>query len=195
MVEPRMQTPAIDLGTFDSSSLDRERSRPFEVLWWLFKLVFIQSAFPWPPSFKRLILIAFGAKIGRHVNLRPGINIHFPWKLRLGDNVWIGDRCTILNLEPVTMQSNSALAHEVYLAAAGHDITSPTFSYANKPITICSGAWIGTRAYIGPGVTVNEHAVVAAGSVVTKDVEAWQVVGGVPAKRISTRNIDWRRQH
>jgi putative colanic acid biosynthesis acetyltransferase WcaF len=195
MVESNAPRQSIDLSAFDASALDRQRSRPFEVLWWLFKLVFIQSAFPWPPRLKRLILIAFGAQVGRGVNLRPGINIHFPWKLKLGENVWIGDRCTILNLEPVTMHSNSALAHEVYVAAAGHDIRSPNFSYANKPIVIHSGAWVGTRAYIGPGVTIHEHAVVAAGSVVSKDVAAWEVVAGVPAKRIAIRNIDWGKQH
>src|SRR4051794_12417640 len=123
----------MDLSRFRGSSLDRGRPRQVEAMWWLVKLAIVQSPLPWPSSVRCAALRLFGAKIGRNVYIRPRVNVHFPWKLRVGHNVWIGEATTLLNLEPITLHSNSALAHEVYLAAAGHDISSPTFEYANAP--------------------------------------------------------------
>lgn len=121
--------------------------------------------------------------------IRPGLRVHFPWKLEIGNNVWIGENTTILNLETVVLEDNTALAHEVYLAAAGHDIRSRSFDYANLPIRIRSGSWVATRAYIGPGVTVGPGAVVAASACVVSDVLENEIVGGVPAKVIGQREI------
>lgn len=180
----------IDLSRFSTAGFVRGRSKSFEIVWYLAKLTFIQSSVPWPNAFKAVVLRVFGARVGRGLYLRPGVNIHFPWRLSVGDNVWIGDRCTILNLEPVVLADNVALAHEVYLAAAGHDVSSPTFAYANRPITVRSGAWIATRAYVGPGVTIGEHAVVAAAAAVVKDVDDWSIVAGVPARVIGRRRLD-----
>ena len=165
-----------------------------EIIWYLTKLAFIQSSLPWPSSVKAAVLRRFGARVGKRLYLRPGVNIHFPWRLTIGNDVWIGDRCTILNLAPVVLEDDVALAHEVYLAAAGHDIASPTFAYANRPIRVRSGTWIATRAFIGPGVVVGEHAVVAAGAAVVHDVDPWSIVGGVPARKIGARRIDEARE-
>jgi putative colanic acid biosynthesis acetyltransferase WcaF len=180
---------SIDLSRFTTRGFDRGRPIWFFALWLLCKAAFFQSIIPWPPRRKAALLRLFGAKVGRGLYIRPGVNIHFPWKLTLGDNVWIGEGCTLLNLAPITMEDNSALAHEVYLAAAGHDIEDPDFGYQNAPITVCRGAWIATRSFVGPGVTVGEHAVVAANATVVRDVEPWSVVGGSPARSIGTRRL------
>ncbi|WP_172655881.1 putative colanic acid biosynthesis acetyltransferase [Demequina maris] len=177
----------VELSEFTGAPLDRGRSRVVEVFWWLAKLMFIQSSIPWPMSLKRVVLVRFGAKIGKALYIRPRVNIHFPWKLSLGDYVWIGEGTTILNLAPVNIESNVAIAHEVYIAAAGHDIRDPKFGYANAPVHISSGAWLATRSYVGPGVSVGPRAVVAAGAVVVSDVEPDQIVGGVPARTIGVR--------
>lgn len=178
----------VDLSLF-SPDLVRGRSRLFEALWWLAKISIIQTSVPWPSIIRKRVLCLFGAKIGRNFYIRPGVNIHFPWKLEIGDNVWIGEKCTILNLEPVRIQSNTALAHEVYVSTGGHDISSPTFAYKNKEVLIEAGVWLGTRSYINAGVTVHSGAAVAAGAVVIKDVPEWTVVGGVPARVIAERKI------
>jgi putative colanic acid biosynthesis acetyltransferase WcaF len=179
----------VDLSTFSSASLLRGRSRVVEAAWWIAKLLIVQSPIPWPSRVRKSTLKIFGAQIGRKFYIRPGVNIHFPWKLSIGDNVWIGERTTILNLEPVYIGSNVALAHEVYLTTGGHDIRSATFAYANAPIYIESGCWLATRCFVGPGVRIAENAVVAAGAVVVRDVEPWAIVAGVPARRIGTREI------
>lgn len=179
----------VDLSSFDPSGLDRGRSKWVEILWWITRVLIVQSGVPWPSRVRRSLLVMFGARVGRGVYLRPGLRVHFPWKLTVGDNVWIGENTTILNLENVTIESNAALAHEVYIAAAGHDIRSPTFEYRNEPVIIRSGSWIATRAYIGPGVEIGTGAVVAACACVVADVEPHAIVGGVPARRLATRTI------
>jgi len=144
---------------------------PFvEVSWVIVKNLFFLSAWPWPSSFKACLLRLFGADVGCCLYLRPRTNIHFPWKLRIGNHCWIGDRCEILNLEFVTLEDNVALAHDVYLAAASHDIRSVSMKYKNLPITICRGTWVATRVFVGPGVVVGENCVLGAGTIVTQDV-------------------------
>ncbi|MER7796461.1 putative colanic acid biosynthesis acetyltransferase [Microbacterium sp. NPDC096154] len=177
----------VQLGAFAPGDFDRGRSRPTEVLWWLAKLAFIQSPFPWPMRFKSGLLRAFGASVGVRLYIRPRVNIHFPWKLDVGNDVWIGEGTTILNLEKVTIEHDVALAHEVYIAAAGHDVRDPRFSYANAPVRISTGSWIATRAYVGPGVHIGKGAVVGACACVTKDVPAESIVVGVPARVIGRR--------
>jgi len=80
-----------------------------------------------------------------------------------------------------------SISHRAAFVSAGHDTQSPTFGYRSAPITICDYAWIGVNATILKGVTIGEGAVVAAGAVVTKDVEPYTIVGGVPAKKIGER--------
>ncbi len=67
--------------------------------------------------------------------------------------------------------------------------SSKTFELVTKPIKISAAAWGGTGAIVLPGVTIGEGAVVAAGAVVTKDVEPWTIVGGNPAKLIGKREL------
>ena len=172
-----------------SVGLDRGRPKWVELLWYICKIAFFLSALPWPSSLKRQILLAFGAEVGQGFVIRPRVNIHFPWKLRIGDHCWIGERTEILNLEEVTLQDHVALAHDVYLAAAGHDISSPTMAYKNRPIVIKEGTWIASRVFVNPGVTIGAGAVAVAGAVVTKDVPDNCIVGGNPAKEIRRRQI------
>jgi putative colanic acid biosynthesis acetyltransferase WcaF len=175
---------------FDKTlGLDRGRPRWIELLWYICKVTFFLSALPWPSSLKRSILLAFGAEIGQGFVIRPRVNIHFPWKLRIGDHCWVGERTEILNLEEVILRDHVALAHDVYLAAAGHDISSPTLAYQNRRIVVKEGTWIASRVFVNPGVTIGAGAVVVAGTVVTKDVPDDCIVGGNPAKEIRRRQI------
>jgi len=169
-----------------TEGLNRGRSRHVEILWYICKLTFFLSPLPWPSGLRRRLL-AFGAKVGEGLYIRPGVNIHLPWKLTIGEHCWIGEDTVILNLAPVTLHDHVALAHQVSLAAAGHDIGSRTMAYRNAPIVIERGPWVATRAFVGPGVTIGEYAVVAAGAIVMRDVASRSVVDGNPAKEIARR--------
>ena len=84
---------------------------------------------------------------------------------------------------------NVCIGEDVRLITGSHDVTSPHFNLVTRPITINDNVWIATGAIVLPGVTIGEGAVVGAGSVVTKDVEPWTVVGGNPAKFIKKREL------
>lgn len=178
------------LDLFDGRpDLDRGRGRAVEVAWWLVKCAFFETNLPWPSRFKAMLLRAFGAQVGEGLCLRPRVNIHFPWKLTIGEHCWIGERCELLNLEQITLEAHVALGHDVYLAAASHDTSSRSMRYANQPIFIGRGTWVASRAFVGPGVTIGAGAVVGAGSVVVHDVGRGAFVAGNPARPIRPRVI------
>ena len=103
----------------------------------------------------------------------------------IGDKTRIGLHCTIIG--PVTIGNNVNLAQGIVVTALNHNFTDCTKrideqGISTKEVTIGNDVWIGANATILPGVTIGRHSVVAAGSVVTKDVPDYTVVGGVPAR-------------
>ena len=108
----------------------------------------------------------------------------------IGQHYVIGWNSLIDCVGQVTIEDWVFFGHEVMILTGGHDPElfeeARQKSHMPKPVTIKRGAWIGTRATILPGVTIGEHAVVGAGSVVTKNVEAYTVVAGNPAKFLRT---------
>ena len=169
--------------------LDRGRSWWIEAGWHLLKVFFFLSPLPWPSRLKCLILRAFGASVGKGVAFKPRVNIHFPWKLTIGDHAWIGEEVWILNFEPVIVGAHACISQRAFLCGGNHDYRQPDMRYRNGPITVCDGAWIGAQVFVGPGVTVHEDAVVTAASVVTTDLPAGMVCGGNPC---SPRKPRWK---
>jgi putative colanic acid biosynthesis acetyltransferase WcaF len=177
------------LDRFNSrDGLVRGRSKPIEASWYIFKIIFILSSFPWPSYIKVLVLRFYGAKIGKGLVIKPRVNIHFPWKLELGDHVWIGEESFILNLEKISIGSNSCISQRVFLCTGNHNFRDQNFGYLNSPIIIGSGVWIGAGSIICPGVSIGDEAVAFAGSVVTSDIAENNMVAGNPAR---TRGERW----
>ena len=131
---------------------------------------------------------AFGATIGRGVTMRPGLKVKLPWKLSVGDFSMIGEDVWIDNLHSRgDWRQCVLLAGLPYLCTGNHDWSSPTFAYRLAEISINEGAWIGARAFVGPGVTVGDCGIVTAGSVCTRSVNPFKVVVGNPAEEKCTR--------
>lgn len=123
-----------------------------------------------PPSVRAKILTAFGAQIGTGVLIRHGVRIHWPWKLTVGENSWIGVGAWLLNLEPITIGANVCISQQAMLCTGSHRADDPSFEFDNAPVRVADGAWIALRATVLRGVTVGEDAVVGATALVTKDV-------------------------
>jgi acetyltransferase-like isoleucine patch superfamily enzyme len=112
----------------------------------------------------------------------------------MGDNSVINQKCRLDNRGGIIIADNVSISAEVCILTADHDLQSAEFAGRKKPVTIESYVFIGTRATILPGVTIGRGAVVAAGAVVTRDVEPYVIVAGIPARRIGARQRDLRYQ-
>ncbi|MEO9894554.1 WcaF family extracellular polysaccharide biosynthesis acetyltransferase [Aurantibacter sp.] len=165
-------TSKVNLQDFKPSiGLDRGVPRWKEGLWYLIKVVLFRSALPYPSKIKVILLRAFGAKVGKRTVIKPNINIHFPWKLDIGNNVWIGEEVFILNFEKVTIGDNVCISQRAFLCGGNHNYKSPGMDYRNGPITLEDGCWVGASCFVGPNVTIGVDTVVVAGSIVTSDVQ------------------------
>ena len=140
-------------------------------------------------KFRVLLLRSFGADVSFNASIHPSANIDFPWRLNVGDDSSIGKNAWLYCLNNITIGKATCIGQEVYLLTGSHDISSSHFDLVTKPITIGDGVWIATSSAILPGVTLSDMTVVAAGSVVIKNTEANDVVGGNPAKFIKKREI------
>lgn len=136
------------------------------------------------------LLRFFGAKIGPLTHSIYSTSLIWaPWNLELGDNVALSQCTNIYAVDKITIGNNVVVSREAFLCTASHDISSPIMELTTAPITIGNNVWICARAIVLPGVTIGDGAVVAAGAVVTKDVEPWTVVGGNPARVIKKREL------
>ena len=179
--------PIVDLSIYSTHDFDRGAGRVKEALWLLVSLgLFRLCPFKFSPL-KAAVLRWFGARVGRGVIIKPGVKITFPWKLQLGYHVWLGEESWLLNLAPIIIADNVCISQRAFLCTGNHDYSSPRFGLMTKPIRIQPGAWIGAAAFVGPGVTVGTHAVLAAGSVATKDLEPGGVYQGNPAAKKGER--------
>ena len=113
--------------------------------------------------------------------IRANVNITFPWRLTLGDHVWLGEEVTILSLATVTIESNVCVSQRAYLCTGSHNFRSPTFDLQTKPVTLHSGCWVAAQAFVGPGVEIGSGSVISAGSILMESVPARSFVRGNPA--------------
>ncbi|MFM2420375.1 MAG: hypothetical protein RL385_5098 [Pseudomonadota bacterium] len=181
--------PSVDLSRFNNADFDRGASKASELLWIGLRSALFERG-PLPMSTVRAATLRrLGATIGVRTTMRRGLRITFPWKLQVGDNSWLGEDAWLLNLAPIALGKNVVVSQRAFLCTGSHDWSDPAFSLITSPIVVEDGAWIGANAFVGPGVTIGSHAVVTAGSVVTRDVPAYTICSGNPCVPIKPRVI------
>lgn len=131
----------------------------------------------------------FGAKIGRNVVIKPKVNIKYPWKLSVGNHCWIGESVWIDNLDQVIIEDNVCLSQGAFLICGNHNYKTSSFDLMIAPITLKQGSWVGAKSIVGPGVTLESHAVLSLGSVASASLEAFSIYRGNPAIKIKERVI------
>jgi putative colanic acid biosynthesis acetyltransferase WcaF len=164
-----------DLSGFTGAGYDKGRSVPVQALWFAaLNLVFVKW---WCPSRLRVLLLrAFGARVGRGVVIRHRARVHWPWKLSVGDHVWIGEDVWMMNLEPLQIGSNTCVSQGARLICGSHDRRSPTFEFDNGPIEIGESVWVAAGCTVLRGAVVGRGAVLGAGAVVSGSVEPYSLV-------------------
>ncbi|MGU3497932.1 putative colanic acid biosynthesis acetyltransferase [Mycobacterium sp. C31M] len=172
---PEIRQNHFNLREFSGSGYDKGRGFATQVLWLIASRNVVMHW--WLPNRLRIALLRlFGAQIGRGVLLRHDVKIHWPWKLEIGDHTWVGEGTWILNLEKVTIGSNTCVSQDVLLCTGSHDRRSPTFEFDNAPITIGDSVWVAARATVLRGVQIGDGATIGATTLVTRSVQPGHTV-------------------
>lgn len=138
-------------------------------------------------AWRRGLLRLFGARIGRGVRVYGSARIFYPPNLEMGDHAVLGPDTDCYCVGPVRIGAGAMVSQYAYLCGATHDYRYARLPLVAGAIVIGDKAWVCADAFIGPGVTVGEGAVVGARSGVYKDVADWTVVAGNPARKIKDR--------
>ncbi|MFD6855980.1 putative colanic acid biosynthesis acetyltransferase [Rhodococcus sp. NPDC060090] len=164
-----------NLREFTGIGYDKGGSKLRQITWMLISgTVFTRW---WCPASVRVaILRRFGARIGDGVLIRHRVQIHWPWKLSIGDGTWIGENTWILNLEDVQIGNNVCISQSVFICTGSHDRKSPTFEFDNAPILIEDNVWIAAQATVLRGVTIGARSTVGARVLVVKDLAQESIV-------------------
>jgi len=140
-------------------------------------------------GWRREVLRLFGAKLGRGVKIMPSALIWAPWNLEMAEESTLGERVDCYCVDKVRIGAHATVSDYSFLCTATHDECDPHMRLVTKSITIGAQAWVCADVFVGPGVTIGEGAVVGARSSVFKDLPAWQVCYGTPAKPVRPRVI------
>jgi putative colanic acid biosynthesis acetyltransferase WcaF len=182
--------------------LDAETARPLEggasfslgnrlarVAWGLTWLMLARFTPPPLHGWRRLVLRAFGARVARGARIHGSAMVWLPANLELGENCLIGPRVRLYNQGRISIGARSVISQGAHVCASTHDLRDPHFQLLLRPVTIGSGCWIAAEAFVGPGVTMGDRAVLAARGVLFEDAAAETVYRGNPAAAIKQREL------
>lgn len=179
----------VDLSNYSADRFERGAGKLREAAWLVVSLILFRLC-PFSLSrFKCAVLRMFGAKIGIGVVIKPQVKITFPWKLEIGNHVWLGEECWLLNLERIIIGNHVCISQRAFLCTGNHNYKSPRFDLMVKPIVLEDGSWAGAGSWVGPGVTMRTHAVLAAGSVANAELQPWGIYQGNPAVLVKQRVV------
>ena len=178
-----------DLSLYNNSPYHPGGNAIKRVLWYYVNVfIFKSSLFPFY-GIKNFILRLFGAKLGDMVEIKPCVNIKYPWHLTIGNEVWIGENVWIDCLVPIIIGNNVCISQGVTLLTGSHNYKTTSFDLITQSIILEDGVWIGAAAIVNLGIIACSHAVLTAGSIATKNLEPYSIYQGNPAVKIRNREI------
>ena len=158
----------------------------WNVCYWFIFRPFISGVFN---KWRIGVLKAFGADIHWTAIVHPTARIWAPWNLIMGPYSCLGPEVDCYNQGRIMIGANTTISQKSYLCASTHDISDARHPLILKPIVIEDQVWVAADAFVGPGVSIGQGAVIGARSAVFSNVASWTVVGGNPAKFIKKREI------
>ncbi len=182
----RATMPLLDVAANREARKWTPREQIGRILWDLAHPLFAFSPRPfW--AWRRMLLRLFGARIGKDVHIYPSVHIAIPWNLEIGDAAGIGDSAFLYSLGTIHIGAQATVSQRAHLCAGTHDYSDPALPLLKLPIVIGPRSWICAEAFVGPGVSVGELAIVGARAVAMKDVGAQEIVAGNPARLVKLR--------
>jgi len=178
-----------DLSVYSVGNFKTNAGPLKSLLWYLTNVLFFINPLNPLSSLKVMLLRAFGAKVGKGVNIKPAVNIKYPWKLEIGNYSWIGEKVWIDNLENVIIGNNCCISQGAMLLCGNHNFKKTSFDLIVKPIIMEDGAWVGAYSIVAPGIVCGSHSVLAVNSVATINLEPYSIYQGNPAIKVKNRVI------
>ena len=179
----------VNLKDYDNSFYTTGRNASVRVLWYFVNSWFLNCSWNVFSGFKVALLRIFGARVGDGVVIKPNVSVKYPWKLTIGNHVWLGENVWIDNLAQVTIGDNCCLSQGVMLLCGSHSLKSRTFELKIGEIVLEEGVWIGAKSIVYKNTVCRSHAVLSMNSVAIGELEAYQVYRGNPAVRVFERNV------
>lgn len=190
------------LGTRPPELLDAQATRPWEGgpsfslanrlhrTLWIATWGLLASWTP-PPlrGWRRFLLRLFGARLAPTANIYGSARIWSPANLEMGDYAAIGPGAIIYTMGPIRIGAHAIISQRAHLCAGTHDADDPNFQLRARPIAIGDRAWIAAEAFVGPGVTVGEGAVLGARACAMRDLDPWTIYSGNPARPLRERRV------
>lgn len=166
------------------------QNRLKRLLWNLIYTIFFRYTPTQLYIWRVFILRMFGADIGENCHVYPKVIIWAPWNLKMGNNSCLANNVICYSQALITIDDGAIVSQGSHLCAGSHDYNDPDFQLIVAPIFIGQNAWIAAEAFVGPGVTIGDGAVLGARGVTFKDIEPWTVNAGNPSKFIKNRVIN-----
>lgn len=160
-----------------------------KLMWYYVNLIFFKSGLFPINALKIFLLKLFGAKIGKHVIIKPIVNIKYPWNLTLGNHIWIGEDVWIDNLVAVHIGNHVCISQGALLISGNHDFNKRSFDLMALPILIDDGVWVCAKAIVHGGSHLCTNAVLLSGSSIKGVLEENSVNLGNPAIKIKERTF------
>lgn len=164
------------------------RHRLFRAIWNIVWLVLASWTPPPMHGWRRFLLRSFGADIHQTAGVYGSAVIWYPPNLGVGAHAYIGPGAQIYCMAPIRLDAYALVSQGAHLCAGTHDVDDPDFPLQVRPIQIGRQAWIAAEAFVGPGVTVGDGAVLGARSVAMKNLDPWTIYSGNPAQLLRRRN-------
>ena len=180
----------VDLSKFDNRWYKPGRGFVVRTIWFYVNSLFLNSYILPISGLKIFLLRLFGAKIDKGCVIKPKVNIKYPWKLKIGANVWLGEEVWIDNLDKVSIGNNVCISQGAFLLCGNHNYKKSSFDLMTSPIIIKDGAWIGAKSIVCPGTVVEENVVISIGTIIKGQTEENSIYSDNPAKIIRERFIE-----
>ncbi len=145
----------------------------------------------WTPTplhaWRRWLACLFGAQIDTTAKIYPGVRIWYPPNLTMERFATLGPGVNCYAMAPIQLEAYALVSQDAHLCAGTHDIDDPHFQLRTRPIRIGRDAWVAAEAFVGPGVTIGDRAVLGARAVAMRSLDQGGVYAGNPARKLRER--------